>query len=58
MNVKLYLGASLSMMLFAITGCSDEEKGSDLCHIASKKAPASFIVGAMIVTAVVHLSRK
>lgn len=25
MNVKLYLGASLSMMLFAITGCSDEE---------------------------------
>ena len=26
--------------------------------IASKKAPARFIVGAMIVTAVVHLSRK
>jgi len=26
-------------------GCSDEEKGSDLCHIASKKAPAAGFAG-------------
>lgn len=26
-------------------GCSDEEKGSDLCHIASKKAPATGFAG-------------